>query len=335
MSRICERCCKDCPRTHTGVMGLDFDVQIEPQFGYSYDDVLGIANVALENHLKGVRFSDHFMLDANATDKELLDPWLLMAALVRDNEKIRVGSLVFCNSYRMPTLHAKMAATVDTLSNGRLDFAIGAGWKELEYRAMGYEFSSFSTRAEQLSEAIQIIRGIWTEEKFSFAGKHYHVHDVVSFPKPVQKPYPKIWVGTNRAGPKMIELAAQYGDGINVAWGFSPERTSKIFQRLEEFADKHERNPEDISKSVGLWTRILKSKDEMDERIKSGAVASGISEDDYRKRVSNSLWGTSEIIADRLGMYQDQGVTNIVLMFPYGEEREQLSLFGNNIEPLL
>ena len=314
---------------------MDFDIQIEPQFGYNYNDVLAIADIALENHFKGVRFSDHFMLDANATDKELLDPWLLMAALVRDNEKIRVGSLVFCNSYRMPTLHAKMAATVDVLSNGRLDFAIGAGWKELEYRSMGYEFPSFSARSEQLSEAIQIIRGIWTEEKFSFIGKYYQVHEVVSFPKPVQKPHPKIWVGSNRGGPKMIELAARYGDGINVAWGFSPERTEAIFHELFEFAEMHGRNPKDISKSVGLWTRIMKSKTEMENRISEGASSRGISKSDYRKRVDSSLWGTPEMIANKLAQYQNQGVSNITLMFPYEEEREQMALFGEAVYPLL
>ena len=80
-----------------------------------------------------------------------------MAALVRDNKKIRVGSLVFCNNYRIPALHAKMAATIDVISNGRLDFGIGAGWKKLEYRAYGYDFPKFLTRVEQLGEAIRRI----------------------------------------------------------------------------------------------------------------------------------------------------------------------------------
>ena len=314
---------------------MEFDIQIEPQFGYSYNDILAIADTALENHFKGVRFSDHFMLDANATDKELLDPWLLMTALIRDNDTIRVGSLVFCNSYRMPTLHAKMAATVDVLSNGRLDFGIGAGWKELEYHSMGYKFPSFAIRAEQLGEAIQIIRGIWTEEKFSFIGKHYQVHEVVSYPKPVQKPHPKIWVGSNRGGPKMVELAARYGDGINVAWDFSPERTEAIFHQLYEFAEMHGRNPKDISKSVGLWTRILKSESEMEDRIKQGASARGISEAEYRKRVDSSLWGTPELIADKLAQFQNQEVANITLMFPHEEERKQMALFGEEVYPLL
>ena len=147
---------------------MRFGVQVEPQFGFSYTDVLELAEKALENKFTGVWFSDHFMLNADATDRELLDPWLLMAALVRDNKKVRVGSLVFCNSYRQPALHAKMAATIDVISDGRLDFGIGAGWKKLEYNAYGYDFPPFATRAEQLEEAIQVIRGIWTKEKFSF-----------------------------------------------------------------------------------------------------------------------------------------------------------------------
>jgi alkanesulfonate monooxygenase SsuD/methylene tetrahydromethanopterin reductase-like flavin-dependent oxidoreductase (luciferase family) len=314
---------------------LNFGVQIEPQFGFSYHDVLELAQKALDNSFTGVWFSDHFMLDADATDRELLDPWLLMAALVRDNKKIRVGSLVFCNSYRIPALHAKMAATIDVISNGRLDFGIGAGWKKLEYKAYGYEFPKFETRVEQLGEAIQIIKGIWTEEKFSFDGKHYQVKDVVSFPKPVQKPYPKIWVGSNEGGPKMIELAAQFGDGFNVAWRFSPDDTFRIFQQLTEFAEKHGRKPDEIVKSVGLWARILKSDSEMEEKIKSGAISRGISEEAYRKRVASSLWGTPEIVAERLAQYKDQGVSEIILMFPYGEKREQIGLFGELVHPLL
>lgn len=314
---------------------MRFGVQVEPQFGFSYEDITDIADTALGNGFEVVWFSDHFMLDADATDRVLLDPWLLMTALVRENKKIRVGSLVFCNSYRMPALHAKMAATIDVLSNGRLEFGIGAGWKKLEYNAYGYYFPDFPTRAEQLSEAIQIIRGAWTEEKFSFEGSHYRVNELVSHPKPVQKPHPTIWVGSNMGGPRMIELAAKYGDGLNVAWGFSPEQTREIFQQLGAFAEKHNRKPEDIAKSVGLWTRILKSHSEMEEKIKKGAAARGVSEDDYRRRVASSLWGTPEIIADRLAKYQDQGVSDIIMMFPYGEKQEQMAMFRESVLPLL
>jgi len=113
---------------------------------------------------------------------------LLMAALSRDNEEIRIGSLVFCNNYRHPALHAKMGATLDVLTNGTLEFGIGAGWKEIEYNAYGYNFPPDMVRIRQLEESIQIIRKIWTENKPSFDGEYYHLDQLVSHPKPVQKP---------------------------------------------------------------------------------------------------------------------------------------------------
>ena len=314
---------------------MEFGVQIEPQFGFEYEDISKIGRIGLENGFSTLWFSDHFMLDADATDKVLLDPWLVMTAIVREFKELKVGSLVFCNSYRNPALHAKMAATLDVLSGGRLEFGIGAGWKRLDYKAYGYDFPDFPTRAAQLAEAIQIIRGAWTEDKFSFSGKHYRVENLVSFPKPIQKPHPKIWVGSNMGGPRMIELAARYGDGINVAWGFTPTQTQDIFNQLHDFAEKHGRKPESIGKSVGCWSRILKSDSEMEEKIKSGAKSRGVSEDAYRKRVKTSLWGTPEIVAERLSQYREQGVSHIILMFPYGEKREQIALFGEKVLPLL
>jgi alkanesulfonate monooxygenase SsuD/methylene tetrahydromethanopterin reductase-like flavin-dependent oxidoreductase (luciferase family) len=124
---------------------MEYGVQIEPQFGFDYDTILDIANESLNSGFNSIWFSDHFMLNKDAIDKVLLDPWLIMAALAQDTDDIRLGSLVFCNSYRQPAIHAKMGSTLDVLSNGRLEFGIGAGWKEIEYEAYGYNFPSDMT----------------------------------------------------------------------------------------------------------------------------------------------------------------------------------------------
>ena len=105
---------------------MQIGVQIEPQFGFTYDRIQEIAEHALLTGFSHVWFSDHFMLNRDATDRVLLNPWLTMAALVRDADDICVGTLVACNSYRNPALHAKMAATLDVISEGRLEFGIGA-----------------------------------------------------------------------------------------------------------------------------------------------------------------------------------------------------------------
>ncbi|MFW9801494.1 MAG: LLM class flavin-dependent oxidoreductase [Candidatus Thorarchaeota archaeon] len=133
----------------------------------------------------------------------------------------------------------------------------------------------------------------------------------------------------------MIELAAKHGDELNVACDFSPEQTEAIFTQLSRFAEKHGRKPESVAKSVGIWTRILRSENEMEEKIKKGAVARGVSEEAYRKRLASSIWGTPDIVAEKVGQYKDQGVSEVILIFPYGEKREQIAMLGESVLPRL
>ncbi len=313
------------------ILMTEFGIQVEPQFGFTLDEVEQIAEVGLANGFSTLWFSDHFMLDADAVDKVLLDPWLLMTALVTANKEIRVGSLVFCNSYRSPPLHAKMVATLDNLSNGRLEFGIGAGWKKMEYEAYGYPFPDDLTRIAQLGEAIQIIKGVLTHDKFTFEGEHYHVKDIVSFPKPVQKPHPKVWVGTMRGKEKMLELIAKYGDGINVAWTFSPSQCEEIFSKLDKLCKVNGRDSTEMGKSVGLWTRCFVSDEEMNHTITENAAKRGVSEKKYRERISSALWGTPKMMVERLRQHLDLGVSHIILMLPHGEELDQIKLIGQNV----
>ncbi len=309
-------------------------MQIEPQFGFTLKDVAQIAEKALAYNFGTLWFSDHFMLDENATDRILLDPWLLMTHLVNMNSNIRVGTLVLCNSYRMPALHAKMGATLDWLSKGRFEFGIGAGWKELEYNAYGYEFPDDFTRIEQLAEAIQIIKGIWSNEKFSFKGTHYQVEQVVSSPKPIQKPHPTVWVGTMKGKVRMVDVAARYGDGINLAWAFSPEECGIIFDEVDSRAESYTRENE-IKKSVGFWTRCFEDEKTLDSAISEAAKKRGISEEKYRERISTALWGTPEQIKEKLVHYKKLGVSHFIFMFPHENEIEQIEIFGQEILPKL
>jgi alkanesulfonate monooxygenase SsuD/methylene tetrahydromethanopterin reductase-like flavin-dependent oxidoreductase (luciferase family) len=309
---------------------MEFGVQVEPQFGFSFEDVVKIAETAVDSGFSSVWFSDHFMLDVDSTERVLLDPWLLMTALVMVNKKIRVGSLVFSQSYRNPALTAKMAATLDVLSGGRLEFGIGAGWKEMEYKAYGFEFPDAATRIEQLAEAIQIIRGIWENERFSFKGTHYTVEDVISVPKPLQTPM-KIWVGSPAAKRKMLRLTAKFADGINLAWAYSPADCVPKFRRLDKFCQREGRDPSEMLKSVGLWTRFFETEEAMETAIKENAAKRGVSEQEYRERVSSSLWGTADQIVERLREYEQIGVSHLILMFPPKQELEQIKSMGKKV----
>ncbi|MFW9831375.1 MAG: LLM class flavin-dependent oxidoreductase [Candidatus Thorarchaeota archaeon] len=313
---------------------MKFGVQIEPQFGYSFNEIMSIAAVALENGFSTIWFSDHFMLDKDSLNRVLLDPWLVMAALTQQNSKVRVGSMVFCQSYRNPALTAKMAASLDVLSNGRFDFGIGAGWKEIEYKAYGYPFPSAKMRINQLEDAIQIIRGIWTNERFTFNGKHYQVEDVISVPKPIQNPMP-IWVGAQQGKEMMLRVTAKHGDGINVAWMTSPEDLDKRFQLLAKYAQKYGRDTQKIMKSVGLWTRHFKRVEELDRAIIESAKSRNVSPAIYQKQISQALWGTSDNLISRLREFEQIGVTHIILMFPHGEEINHIRTLGKSVIPKL
>ena len=138
-----------------------------------------------------VLLDDHLMLNK----MPILECWTTLSALSAATERIRLGTMVTCNSFRNPALLAKMAATVDNISEGRLELAIGAGVQKNEHNAYGFPFPSSKARIERLGEAVEIIKMMWTEEKASYNGKHYLIHDAVCEPKPVQKPHPPITVG--------------------------------------------------------------------------------------------------------------------------------------------
>src|SRR5262245_45497153 len=154
-----------------------FGIQIEPQFGFTFSDIADLAKEAERLGFTALWASDHLLWDAKSERRNCLDVWALMPALAAVTTKLRIGTLVTCNSYRLPSVLAKTAACVDHISNGRLEFGLGAGWKDIEYKAYGIPFPPVATRLAQLEEAAQLIKLLWTEERASFNGKHYRLDD--------------------------------------------------------------------------------------------------------------------------------------------------------------
>ncbi len=140
-------------------------------------------------------------------------PAIAMAAAV--TETLRVGTLVLGNDYKHPAIVAKEAATIDLLSDGRLELGIGAGWMEVDYSALGLAYEPAGRRIERLDEAVAVIKGCWQEGPFSFSGEHYSIVDYDATPKPVQQPGPPLLIGGG--GRKVLSLAGRQADivGIN------------------------------------------------------------------------------------------------------------------------
>src|SRR6266516_7033469 len=159
----------------------------------------------------GVFLYDHFHTVPDPPLEAVFECWTSMAALARDTSTIRLGQMVTCNSYRPPSLLAKMASGIDVMSHGRLVLGIGAGWYEHEYRAYGYPYPETAERLKRLREAVQIILAMWTQEEATFEGTYYQVKGAINQPKGVQKPHIPILIGGG--GEKVtLRLVAQYGN---------------------------------------------------------------------------------------------------------------------------
>jgi len=229
--------------------------------GYTYEDIVTLAKAAEDAGFYSFTVSDHFFGNPQSVEKHAYDAWTLIALLTPQTERIRLGVIVTCQSYRNPAQLAKIVATLDNASNGRIDFGIGAGWKESEYKAYGYPFPSAKTRVSQLREAIQIINLLWTEEKPSFDGEYYSIRETMFLPKPIQKPRIPIWVGTQKMkAPMMEETIARYGDGLNYDTE-NPEDFVKKKDRMREMCEKVGRDFNELKWSLYLCTSVIGEDD--------------------------------------------------------------------------
>jgi F420-dependent oxidoreductase-like protein len=285
---------------------LKFGVRLNvlPEF-CEYADYKAVKRIVQQCEAAGYHSAwvmDHFFW----TRGGLLECWTVLSALASATRQIRLGPLVTCNSYRHPSLHAKMGATLDVISGGRLEFGIGAGWKEDEYRAYGIPFPRASTRIAQLREGVKIIRAMWTEDAPSFNGAHYQIREAICEPKPVQQPHPPIWIGGS-GEQLLLRVVAELADGCNFSG--SLKAYSRKLEVLRKHCEKVGRDIREIRASLSADLVIAEdpvSLEEKVERFKPEAM----SHDDY---VERNIVGTPEACRARIRAYQDVGVTYFLL----------------------
>jgi F420-dependent oxidoreductase-like protein len=271
-------------------MQVKFGVQV-PQEGLTYEEIKRYF-VSLEKlGFYSAFVYDHFHPIWKPEDAVVFENWILLSALAKETEKIRIGTLVNCNSYRYPSLTAKMAASLDNISNGRLEFMIGAGWYEGEYKGYGIPFPPAKARIEQMSESIQVIKLMWTKHKAHFKGKYYNLDGAISYPKPIQKPYPRIWVGGG--GEKLtLRTIAEVGEGTNF-FG-TPEVFKRKLALLRNYCEKIGRDYNTIEKS---WTGDLV-----------------IGTRSYKGMEEAGLIGTPTQIINRIQEYLKLGVNYFIIL---------------------
>jgi F420-dependent oxidoreductase-like protein len=194
---------------------------------------------------------DHFyqLPGLGAPDNSMMEAYTILGALAQVTERVRLGALVTGNTYRNPAILAKSVTTLDHVSGGRAQLGIGSGWFELEHQSFGIPFGTFTTRFEQLEEALQVILPMLRGERVSHSGKHYEFTDVINEPAPLSK-VPVMIGGSGEK--KTLRMVAQYADLGNLTCG--PE---EVPQKLDALAGHCERLGRDRSEITLSWNRVV------------------------------------------------------------------------------
>ncbi|GAC1394617.1 MAG: LLM class F420-dependent oxidoreductase [Ktedonobacteraceae bacterium] len=286
----------------------------------AYETMTRVAQEAEALDYHSIWLFDHFHTVPIPTQEVTFECWTSTAALARDTKRVRIGQMVTCNGYRNPALMAKMASTVDVLSHGRLDFGIGAGWYEHEYRAYGYEYPDAPERLRYLREALQVILAMWTQEEAEFVGKYYQVHGAINQPKGAQKPHIPLLIGGS--GEKVtLKLVAQYGDACNVGGDIANIRHK--FDVLKQHCKDVGRDYESIKRTSLINCTIGSTEQEALEKLPPSA------RDQLDTLRTQSLFGTPEMIRERLAEYEAAGVQEMIIWFADAAQLESVRLFAN------
>jgi len=288
-----------------------------------------IKNVALQCETLGfdsIWVYDHF-ITFPATTEACFESWTTLSALATLTKNLSLGQLVTCNSYRHPSVLAKIGATLDVISNGRLNFGIGAGWYKLEYDAYGIPYPKDSVRIAQLREAVQIIKKMWTEDEPSFHGQYYTIDKAINSPKPIQKPHPPILIGGE--GRRLtLRAVAELADRCNFGGPITPQHYNELLEVLNEHCKRVGRKIDQIEKTLIVdYTVIARNRAALKEKIRK-FKPKGVSKAQF---IEGNLVGIPEEIISRIEEFIDVGVTYIMMRFPDMMKNEPLQLFAYKV----
>lgn len=297
-----------------------FGVHVAPE-GIGFEALRNLCLRAEELGYDLFTVSDHFMNMAQPdhSDKHPLECWSTLAGLAAVTHKIRLGPLVSCYYYRTPSVLAKMATTIDIISNGRLIFGIGAGWHQKEFEGFLGRFPPVKERMTGLEETIQICLSMFENERTSFKGKIYHYDEVLNSPLPVQRPLP-IMVGGGGEN-KTLRIAAKYADISHCAFSPSMDALGHKIDILKRHCEAVNRNFDEIRVGISVNPILGSTQAEVETKIKKRAELLGMTSEDYQKRLG-PVTGPPEVCVDAMKGYIDKGVRLFTMSLPQPDDAE-------------
>jgi len=295
---------------------------------------LGFDSVWMEDHMVMSLGSEYLKTHKRTPPlsvmaSPVLECWTMLSWLTPQTRSIRLGTLTLNNLLRYPSVLAKMSSTLDVVSNGRLEFGIGAGYWKPEFEMYGIPVPTLSTRIEQLVEGIQIIKSMWTKEVTDFTGKHYTVKQALNNPKPVQKPHPPITIGGRSRN--LMGIAAQFADNWNApsAVSLTPEQYGLMAATFNECCTQAGRSPKEIVKSINIRCIVETNPHKLREKVKR-FKPEWESEDSFMNR----LIGLPEQCVEKLNKFKDKGAEYFIVHFlDATEDSRSMELFAEEIIP--
>jgi F420-dependent oxidoreductase-like protein len=315
---------------------MRFSLMVEGQQGPTWELWTRIADACERLRFEALFSSDHYFPGEGPGGRGSFDALTILAGLAARTEHLRLGTLVSPVTFRHPSVFAKIVTTIDHLSGGRAEIALGAGWWEEEHRMHGIPFLTWNERFEMLAEQLEIVHGALTQDRFSLESAHYALEDVEFLRKPVQRPRPPIIVG-GRGGPRIAALVARWADEFNTVGG-APEEIRERFADVRRAVADAGRDPSSVTTSMMTWFVLGRDDEEFlakAERARSfGSQETPF--DEYLEELRKDwIVGTPAQAIARLREYQDAGVQRIVLNHHLYDDFDMLELLGTEVAPAL
>jgi F420-dependent oxidoreductase-like protein len=268
---------------------------------------------------------DHFHNVPRPAHEAVFECWTAMAAISQLTSTIRLGQMVGCNSYRSPGLLAKITSMVDVISGGRLDWGIGAGWYELEYRGYGYEFPTPKDRIGMLRETVEIVTSMWSQPETTYKGEHYELSRANCDPKPLQSPHPPIWIGGG--GEQLtLRVVARLADCSN--FGGNLDQWAHKRDVLRAHCADVGRDPDEIRMTWSPEVFIRATEDEI-----AAAGSRSLWNEPAASWRAGNLVGTPEQVAEKVQAYADLGCRGFIPWCADYPDTESLELFATEVMP--
>ena len=286
----------------------------------SYPDTRDLALKLERLGFEAVHVTDHFQ---NNT-VPYLEAVTLLAALAAVTHTIKLGHVVLCNSYRNPAVTAKIISTLDNISNGRVLMWLGAGWLQPEYKAYGFPFPSPKRRVDELEESLALYKKLFTEDVTDFVGKFWKLERNRNYPKPIQKPYPQIVLGTN--GKRMIDIACREADGINFTYPDPRNRLEKmstIISYIKEKLKKYDRDPSTFEISSFCPVFLAQDQENLEKLRRTHKI--------MKRNFSNMFSGTIEGLKEKITEAENFGLDKMVFNLEQSGVEDPLEVFSEEL----